>query len=369
MDAGGSVEGLPGDDPGFSSFWGGPGVLAGAFPPLPAPPWSLAFFREAHNDYLELLAETGLIGFSLLALFFWQAGRRLYQGLGTVHPKVVPVFVALVAALGMMAFHEFFDFNLQIPANAFLFTLFLGMALRLAGWGVGSGSQPLALSPQPRVPIAVGMGVVAFILLILALKQESLPYPYNIREPTSLAEAREILLSHPARSSSHLSLFHLLKDRAAPSELLKELEIALWLDPRNPYARDLYAAGLVQQGREEEGLKEVTRSVAFAPTPSAHWYLGRRWMPWLSAKEQRAVEEGFKQALAFGYEGAVSGCAGPVSPQRRPGLCPGRGWREGGGTFPSGSYGRSAGSKSLSVPGHPNLCPQGRCGFGQSRDF
>src|SRR6266446_4356663 len=55
----------------------------------------------------------------------------------------------------------------------------------------------------------------------------------------------------------------------------------------------------------EEGLRELSQSVTFAPDLSAHVYSNRQWMSSLSAKEQQAVEEGFKQALAAGYEGAV----------------------------------------------------------------
>ena len=39
-------------------------------------PWSPTFYREAHNDYLELLAETGALGFSLLGWFFLSPGNR-----------------------------------------------------------------------------------------------------------------------------------------------------------------------------------------------------------------------------------------------------------------------------------------------------
>src|SRR2546427_5400881 len=300
----------------FALFGVGLGSWPELFPRYQTPPWSSLFYREAHNDYLELLAETGLVGFGLLAWFFWQGGRRLYQSLWTVSRRTVSVFAALVAALGIMAFHEFFDFNLQIPANAFLFTLLLGTALRLAGnegmQGHGDAetiallpSRRIAVLPLRHVGVAAGTGVMALLLLLFAFMQESLPYPYNVRESPSLAEAREELFSHPARSSSHLSLFRALQESGVPAELLRELEIALWLDPRNPSVRDLYATNLLQQRRTEEGLRELSQSVTFAPDLSAHVYSNLQWLPSLSAKEQQAVEEGFKQALAAGYEGAV----------------------------------------------------------------
>jgi len=286
------------------------GVGLGAWPELHPhyrqPPWSRVFYTEAHNDYLQVLAETGLLGFALLVWFFWQGGRRLYHGLWTASPGAFPVVAALVAALGIMAFHEFFDFNLQIPANAFLFTLLFALPLRLTKSQVSSSKSQV--SSWLRVPIVLGVGVIASILCLFALRQTSLSYPYDVKDPESPLEAREILFSYPAHSAVHQSLSLSLLDKAAPTEdWLKELQIALWLDPLNPYTHDLYAAGLAEQGRDEEALQEMTRSISLAPVLAAHLYLNGDGLSLLSQREADAVEEGFKQALTSSYEGAVEG--------------------------------------------------------------
>ncbi len=275
------------------------------FPRYRRPPWSRVLYRETHNDYLQLVAETGLLGFALLAWFFWLAGRQLYQSLLTVSPRVFPVFTALLAALGTMAFHEFFDFNLQIPANAFLFTLLLALALRLTGIAVRS-PQSAVRSPL-RIPALLSGGVAAATLCVLALRQGGPPYPYNVNEPDSLAETRERLYSYPAHASLHRSLVFFMQDLTTPSDWLKELESALWLNPLDPFTRDLYAGVLTSHGREEEGLQEMTRSVAFAPSRAVHLHLHDKLISSLSERQKQAVEEGFKQALASGYEGAVEG--------------------------------------------------------------
>lgn len=71
----------------------------------------------AHNDYLQYLAELGLVGF-LLALGV--LGRCLYRmGLGLERSRLV------AAAMGV---HSLFDFNLYIPANALVLAWILGMA-------------------------------------------------------------------------------------------------------------------------------------------------------------------------------------------------------------------------------------------------
>ena len=115
----------------FPIFGVGLGAWPDLFPRYKSPPWIPYFYREAHNDYVELLAETGVIGFGLLAFFFWRCGKMLLSDAGRIPAKFFSVYAALLSALVTMVVHELFDFNLQVPANAFLFTLILALALRL----------------------------------------------------------------------------------------------------------------------------------------------------------------------------------------------------------------------------------------------
>jgi O-antigen ligase len=87
------------------------------------------FVNEAHNDYAQLLVETGLLGFGLMLWFL----VRLYQyGLPTSRRWELrwDGAVSLAALLGCtgILFHSFVDFNLQIPANAALFYVLCGLA-------------------------------------------------------------------------------------------------------------------------------------------------------------------------------------------------------------------------------------------------
>src|SRR3990172_4037152 len=297
------------------------GVGLGAWPELfmryQSAPWSADFYREAHNDYVELLAETGVIGFGLLAWFFVWGGKRLFQGLKKISPMAVSLMAAVLAALGGMAFHELFDFNLQIPANAFLFTLLFALGMRMtASLEQGARSNEPLRNSKSEIRIskfrvmAFAVGVIAVLLVILALRQEQIPYPYNLKEPVSVAEARELLLAYPARAASHFSLLRLMGDKSPLAWQLSESEAALWLAPSNPYVRDLHASTLLRMGKTAEGLREVAQSLANSPSFSTHFYLSGKLFPWLSAGEQKAVEEGFKQALARGYPDALGSLAG-----------------------------------------------------------
>jgi O-antigen ligase/Tfp pilus assembly protein PilF len=293
-------------------LWGiGLGSWPDIFPRYRSAPWSFYFLREAHNDYVQVLAETGILGFGLLALFFWRCGKMLLSAVDRLSARVFPVYTALLSALAAMAAHEFFDFNLQVPANALLFFLLLALALRMkSSFASPEIAQPEEIStpgfrrPWVRTLAPAITGCASLILIFIAFNQEVTPYPYNVKEPVSVAEARQAIFAHPARAAAHYYLVQQARSSAAPSWLARELEIALWLDPNNPYPRDLYAALLFQQGRKKEALEEVSRSVFLSPFLETHAYVNSRFILWLSADEQTAVETGLKRGMAQGNNDA-----------------------------------------------------------------
>lgn len=75
----------------------------------------------AHNDYLQILSDGGLVG-GVLALWFIAAIYRSFAG-GLKSPEPMVSAYALGAGAGIFAIlvHSLFDFNLQIPSNALLF--------------------------------------------------------------------------------------------------------------------------------------------------------------------------------------------------------------------------------------------------------
>ena len=87
------------------------------------------FINEAHNDYAQLLVETGLLGFALMLWFL----VRLY-GCTRVSSRRWEFkwdgALSLAALLGCtgILFHSFVDFNLQIPANAAFFYVLAALA-------------------------------------------------------------------------------------------------------------------------------------------------------------------------------------------------------------------------------------------------
>jgi hypothetical protein len=104
----------------------------------------------AHNDWVQALAEIGLIGaglgFCVLLVHFSSGWRSMVVDLRQrIAARSSPVSLKAAMQMGAMsslaafAVHSFFDFNMQVPANALLLCVSLGI---LASPGRKISSEP-----------------------------------------------------------------------------------------------------------------------------------------------------------------------------------------------------------------------------------
>ncbi len=87
------------------------------------------FINNAHDDYLELLLETGLAGFGVGVWFLVVLYRDGMRNLAPsrLSPAALVSAAALAGCTGLLA-HSFMDFNLHVPANAALFYVLCAIA-------------------------------------------------------------------------------------------------------------------------------------------------------------------------------------------------------------------------------------------------
>jgi O-antigen ligase len=79
---------------------------------------------HVHNDYVELLAEMGLLGGLCGAAFLWILFRDARKRLGAEQGHFSrAIHASAVTALCGLLLHSLVDFNLHIPSNALLFLL------------------------------------------------------------------------------------------------------------------------------------------------------------------------------------------------------------------------------------------------------
>ena len=88
------------------------------------------FYRYAHNDYVQLIAETGVFGAIILLCFLFTGWDRISDLLKRKFDAVSLLHSGLFCALFACALHSLIEFPLQIPAVAVTFTILAAMFFR-----------------------------------------------------------------------------------------------------------------------------------------------------------------------------------------------------------------------------------------------
>jgi len=110
----------------------------------------------AHNEYAQLLAEAGFAGLLfLIALLYLLVRSALVFWRNAPHEDRVPGAAAWAALAGILM-HSCFDWNLRVPANAFLAWVTTGLALA-TGLPSSRGPQSPATGDPFRTALALAL--------------------------------------------------------------------------------------------------------------------------------------------------------------------------------------------------------------------
>jgi len=225
---------LVASSPGIGS---GLGAYADALPRFKSGAGSFRI-EHAENDYLELLAESGIAGGLLGAL---AALAVLALGVGGLRHEDSRLARALrMAALSggvALGVHSLFDFNLRIPSNALLAVALLLYALP---------SRPHAGAPRQRLRARVVSGLIVMVGIVVGVLAS---WSEPAWDPRTLARASGREDRQLRHASLQATLVELLRERPAASLAWAQLawlrhsasreeaaELARWglgLDPQN----------------------------------------------------------------------------------------------------------------------------------------
>ncbi len=105
----------------------------------------------AHNDYLQVLAEGGVIGFAIVAaLFLGIVARAIRATSYSSEANARYLGVACTGALAAILVHSAVDFNLNIPANALLLAWVSGIVSSLTASAPLPAKKALRIASAPR---------------------------------------------------------------------------------------------------------------------------------------------------------------------------------------------------------------------------
>lgn len=258
---------------------------------------------QAHNDYLELLASGGIIGFILFLWLIFSIGNAARENLFSKN-KLVRAFCigALVGCLGL-AVHSFFDFGLHTPIIAFVFTALLCIAV------YDEKTETVHLPKTALVVIAIVGVCFSFFISYINLKRGSgrvisetagtFSKAKNDDPKSFLELAQRAIESAPNDPETHAAMALVLERIGDDSAAVKFYEQAISFRPRDyslwmrlgrahehagdiekaivafreavklaqPYARPKWLLGnaLLRSGKQEEALIELKKAMTRDP--------------------------------------------------------------------------------------------------------
>ena len=89
---------------------------------------------HAENDFLQLASEVGVVGIGLLLILFLFLFYKAISGIRLLSHRESGRYIAIGGLVGILAlmFHSIVERNIQVPSNAFLYTLLWAMVLRIS---------------------------------------------------------------------------------------------------------------------------------------------------------------------------------------------------------------------------------------------
>lgn len=123
----------------FPVFGTGLGTYASIFPKYNSVK-TYVIHNHARQEYLELLSETGILGFFIItfgfALFFWQILKKLGK---TDSPYLKGMGFGVIILIINISFNGFLNSNLYIPAHGFLLSVILALVWSIYSKGYEDG--------------------------------------------------------------------------------------------------------------------------------------------------------------------------------------------------------------------------------------
>ena len=252
-------------------------------------------YDHAHNDYIELFSELGVIG----GILFWGAIilfviRILSKWSERRYPYVVGICLGSTMGVVSLVLHSTVDFNLHIPANGLLFFTFFAVSFNTVLLrGEGASMQVIAPARDITIPSKWGRLLAFLFLCVIVLIAGSIIRNYLAER--SLNEVRQkINLYNKGESPSWVD-----------ANTLSRLHKAQKLAPGNALPHYLLAKAYERKALASRGLEEQTvffdiatreYRAAINLEPTNAWYhLGLGWVYLVLSERDHTLKEHAKK--------------------------------------------------------------------------
>ncbi len=238
------------------------------------------WWSHVHNDYVELLTDTGIFGCLLfLAAFFFIFFFSIQKILK--NPSQWSQFMTRQAFISILAIAvmELADFHLRVPANALLLLLQVAILFQSSHHERDRSSLPTSSFEKGRIIFKIGL-LLGFLSLCLFLffyaRDEYKAYQLSHTQDHHITYLKEAIQLEPSNAELWFQLAKEYDKNAKgsqndsdKSELTKEaiaaMRKATALNPGS--AQFWYYLGVLtySSGSEEEGIQPLEKAVFWAP--------------------------------------------------------------------------------------------------------
>ena len=267
----------------------------------------------AHNEYIQVLAGTGVIGgaffFIMLGLAYW-VGLRAALRHGS--PDWARIAMAVIAGMTAFLFQNYFGVTFRQPGTVTFFWLSLGL-LTLAGAGVGTTDGDQSLAPRLRQwhfrklspgAVASVAAVLACVLLFVgSVLLGQVRAGILVKRADSAAKRREFqtagMLAQEAIKADPYSVLGYYVGAYAWGSLgdheksLEANQKALSLLPGNASVYYNIGVNYKELGRFDEAREAFDKAIELMPTAERHY----------AAMAELLLEDGkMEEALSYARE-------------------------------------------------------------------
>ncbi len=273
--------------------------------------------QHAHNDYIELASDGGVIACVLMGWFLLGVFYRSFRTfLKRREPYSVYLFAGGIAGLLSILIHSFGDFNLQIGANGLYFFFLAGLTVSAAHTRMRDGVKEgtLLAKKEHRYGRILMMPALALLLCCLIFnigilggkyfspfmedgrpeahigardlaRVKSMAYEASLSDPLearyhyeianaewlssnredALIQYRKAVMLQPTNAGHLQTLGLALADFGEEESAGKLLRAGIDCDISNPARYEVYSSWLISRGEKDAGLGYIKKAMALEP--------------------------------------------------------------------------------------------------------
>lgn len=238
---------------------------------------------SAHNEYLEIWAETGILGGVVLFVLLYQLLKAVFHlALRYIRGEEPILVVGFVAAILATLTHSFFSTNLQQPVSATHFWIVVGMVWSLK-LNVDGRHMVGLLETNARQFAQALLGVSVVVLVVVLVmggrtlwgeyyyqqgnqyfKHKAYVDAENLWEKASQYEPTKYYQTLQALGTARYNL------KKWP-EAISAFDASLRYFPNNAHVHYLLGRSLSKVGKASEAVSHLQQAVALNPLVSSHY--------------------------------------------------------------------------------------------------